>query len=137
RGRNAAVVAAVVDLLSDKDIQNQAIETLQTIAPTDRSNAQMAAAALIPLFENKLISFRSKVSNALAAMGRDAVTPLTQALSNADPGIRLGAADTLSQIGKLAKKRDTIRELTRCARTDNIVQVRQACQSALYRIQAR
>jgi len=135
--RDASIVSALARLLSDRDAQEQAIETLQAVAPREKKLVALAADGLIPLFENRLIVFRSKVSGALAAMGKSAVAPLTHALGNAHPGIRIGAADTLGQIGAPARTRSCLRALAVGAQTDSIVQVRQACESALLKIQGR
>lgn len=134
---DATVVSALVDLLSDKKVQVQVIDTLKAIAPKEKQSASIAAAGLVRLLENRLISFRNKVENALAALGKPAVVPLTQALSDADPAVRAGAADALGQLGPVAKSSKCIRALGIAARTDNNLKVRIACQSALVRIQTR
>jgi HEAT repeat protein len=65
--------------------------------------ASNAVPALARLLQHSDVDLRAKAASALAQIGRPAVPPLTQALSDKDPEIRLLAVTNLAAIGPLAR----------------------------------
>ena len=96
-------VPAIGDLLKDKDIdKDQKLEIMTTLAGMG-PDAAKAVPNLILLFEDREISFRRRVAETIAKIGKPAVTPLVGALQDNSLLVRWGACDALGEIGPAAR----------------------------------
>jgi HEAT repeat protein len=81
-------------------LRQGAAETLGRIGP----EAKAALPNLIASFKDEHDSMRQVVVRAVARIGKDAVSPLIEALKHADVPIRAGSAEALGRIGPEAKR---------------------------------
>jgi HEAT repeat protein len=128
-------VPAMAELLKDpdKDLKLETMAVLAALGP----DAAKAVPNLIVLFEDREITFRRRVAETLAKIGRPAITPLVTALADNDLYIRWGACDTLAEMGPAARTSAVINALSYVGGNDRYLEVRDAAKKAYAKVTAK
>jgi HEAT repeat protein len=139
-------VSAIARLLEEKDrtLRWQVLAALGNIGP----GAREAMSELIKLLGESTQIVRDgniflaydketheKVTDVLAKIGKDIITPLGRELNNSNDFIRLGAADALGKIGPDAKR--MAQSLEYVYLHDKVKQVRDAAKDAYFKVTAK
>jgi HEAT repeat protein len=111
---------------NEKAQRMEALEALEAMKPTGNT-ASLVAPRLIEVFsEEQQAPVRDKLVTVLAHMGKPALTPLTQGLSNTSAGVRRGVAKALGAMGGEAKTAIVIQSLKRAQATETDEEARSA-----------
>ena len=94
-------------------------------------------AKIVILFDDKDTEVRDKAIETLTKLGKPALPGIHLALGDPSEGVRLGAANTLGEMGSEAKDNKTILLLQTHARSDLSDKVKQACLKSLGKVQGR
>lgn len=130
-------VPAIGDLLKDKDIsKDEKLEMMTTLAGMG-PDAAKAVPNLILLFEDREISFRRRVAETLAKIGKPAVTPLVGALQDNSLFVRWGACDALAEIGPAARSPQVLNALVYVGSNDRYQEVQDAAKKAWAKVSGK
>jgi predicted Zn finger-like uncharacterized protein len=91
---------AIVNLVeNDKLLRKEALVTLEALKEPPQSAANYASKLIAVFGDEKQKDVRDKLAQALAQMGKLAIPNLIEALKNASPDVRRGAAASLGAMG--------------------------------------
>jgi HEAT repeat protein len=127
--KDAVPALASVLLENDSALRGRAATALGAIGP----EAKAAVPKLVLALEDR--STLESVVAALAKIGKPAVSGLTNALTDKNPAVRLGAAVALGRIGPDA--RSAVPALSLRYTKDRYLEVREAARIALKAIQVK
>jgi HEAT repeat protein/S1-C subfamily serine protease len=118
-----------------KDVPELRMPILDALAGIGEK-AQEAVDALLPLFEEKDKKLRKKVTGVLVKIGKPALSPLCAALSDSKVDVRLGAVETLGEMGAKARYAKVIQFLQVAMLRDPSRTVKLAAQKAIIQIRS-